>query len=171
MYYESGRRGAYTVEGYHDPLSIRTMQIIFRPDVWAANTVYYRFDEDHANVVLPSVFTGLYHEVENPGKSTGIEPIWATIEGELTTQTGTGLTFKAKNYNLLPPSESITAVVFTCTNGVTPTNTTFTGTGCQFTIPVLPQEAIDAGEFTITVVATKNTGDTADPVELRFKVG
>jgi hypothetical protein len=171
MYYESGRRGAYTVAGYHNPLSIRTMQILFRPDVWVANTVYYRFDSDNANVVLPSVFNGLYYEVENPGKSTSTEPTWATVAGDITTQAGTGLTFQAKNYNLLPPSESITGVTYAGTNGVIVTNTAFTGTGCQFTIPLLPQAAIDAGEFTLTIIGTKNTGDTTDPINLRFKVG
>ena len=40
MLIEAGRKGAYRVSGWHDPLSARMMGLIFRPSTWTPATEY-----------------------------------------------------------------------------------------------------------------------------------
>lgn len=171
MLYQAGNKGPYHVAGIHDKDSKRLIGIIFRPATWGASTVYYQHDADNYDVIIPTIFTGMYHYVKNPGKSGGTEPTtWATEVGGETVDGITGLVWVAQAYNLMVPSETITAVTYSGTDGIIVTNTSNTTTSCQFMIPVLPAAAIATGTFEITTHFTKSNLEEGD-VTLHFKIG
>lgn len=41
MLYDAYQKGPFKVKGYHDKDSTRVVGILFKPPVWAQNTVYY----------------------------------------------------------------------------------------------------------------------------------
>lgn len=167
MFYDANIKGPFKVPGYHDPDDKRLMGIIFRPEVWQTNTVYYRNDSDNYDVVIPTVFTGQYHRVKNPGKSGAIEPTtWGTAPGDETDDGSSGLVWEAVNYNLMPPTETITAFTVSATTGVTISNDSFTDTSIQFMID--PFTAV-LTTFDVTCHLTKSNTEEFD-VTLRFKV-
>lgn len=169
MFYDAYQTGPYKVAGAHDPDSKRIMGVIFRPGVWEPNQVYYRRDEDNFDIVIPTVFTGVYFEVAAPGLSGNLEPPWV-YEPDEKTQDGTkGLIWRAKPYNLMPPDETIASVSYSANFGVTITNTSNTLIDCQFTINPLTAEAKAAKYFEVYIVATKSNGEII-PLTLRFKV-
>lgn len=170
MFYNALQKDGYRVPGVYDPQEKRLMGIIFRPSVWQANTVYYKYSDDSFNIVIPTVFTGLYYGVNAPGKSGATEPVWGYVDGEETTDGTTGLVWTAKEYNLMPPEENISSVTYECTNGVTVSSTTNTDSSCQFMIDVLPTAAVTAGEFKITAHVVKSNIERIDAT-LVFKVG
>lgn len=159
----------YRVAGYHKPTDKRLMGIIFRADTWTANTVYSKPDDNNWDIVLPTVFTGLYYKVKSPGKSGATEPTWVMVEGEETIDGTKGLIFEAVNDNLMPLSETIASVIVTGTHDVTISAISNTTTSCQFMIDALPSAAIIAGEFEVTIHAVKSNGEEVTLV-LVFKV-
>lgn len=169
MLYNALQRPPYRVPGFHDPDDKRLMGIIFRPDTWASATVYLKPDDDNYDVVIPSVFTGLYYKVKNPGKSAATEPTWVMEAGQETEDGTLGLVWEAVNYNLMPITETISSVTYAGTHSVTVSSTSNTTTSCQFMIDVLPAAAIAAGEFEITVHVVKSNNEEVD-ITLAFKV-
>jgi hypothetical protein len=171
MIYDALQKGPFRVPGFHDPDSVREMGILFRPDTWTANTVYYRSSDDNYDIIIPTVFTGLYYKVKSPGKSGATEPpLWSFVEGEETADGVKGLLWEGINYNLLVPEESVNSVTNVATNSVTISNTANTASRCTYTIETLPQQAIDAGKFDVTSHVVLVSGKKFD-VTLRFKVG
>lgn len=168
MFYNAFTKGPYRVAGYHDPNDMRMMGVIFRPDNWAASTVYYRKDTDNYDVVIPTVFTGVYYRVKAPGLSGLTEPVWSSLADEETVD-GT-IIWEAVNYNLLPPAESITAVTYTCSDDLVITSYSHTATSCQFMIPLLTPTVEATGSFLITLRMTKNNAEQFD-MTLKFMVG
>lgn len=169
MIYPANSKGPYKVPGFHDPNDLRIFGLIFRPDTWTANTVYYKHDTDDYSIVIPTVFTGVYYKAIAPGKSGATEPTWVYGEGEETTDGSTGLIWEAVAYNLMLPSETISSVTYICTNSVTVSSTSNTTTSCQFKIDALPAAAISAGSFQVTVRCVKSNTEQFDTT-LEFKV-
>jgi len=169
MLYDPSQKDPYPWPGFHDPLNKRFIGITFRPAPWVASTVYGRRNKDDYDVLIPTVFTGFYYKVINPGKSLLVEPTYVAEEGEETLQTGTSLVLEAVAYNLLPLTENVSAVTYSCTHGVTVSSSSFTAIDCRFMIDPLPAEAIAAKSFIITALVTKSNGEEF-PVPLEFKV-
>jgi len=170
MYYNSALK-SLRVPGFHDKDSKRFIGVIMRPATWAAATVYYLRSDDDFDIVIPTVFTGVYHKVKSPGKSSGTEPTaWATVVGEETIDGTTGLIWEAVAYNLMIPAETLSSVSYTATDGITVTNTSNTTTSFQYMIPALPAAAIATGEFTITAHYVKSNLEE-DDIDLVFRVG
>ncbi len=169
MLYSADQKGPFKFPGVHDENDKRFIGILFRPNTWLPSTVYGKRSDDDYDVVLPTVFTGFYYKVINPGTSLLVEPTWSTVEGESTTQAGTSLIFEAVNYNLLPLSENVSSVTYICTDSVTVSSATSNANSCQFLIDPLPAAAIATGTFTITARVVKNNGEQMD-VSLLFKV-
>ena len=169
MFYSALSKGPFRVKGVHDKDSKRLFGIRFAPDAWVANTVYGLRNSDDYDIVIPTVFAGLYYKVTSPGKSGATEPTWNTVIGDETTDGTTGLTWEAVPYNLMPVSESINTVTYTTTFGVTLSSETNTDTTCQFMIEPLPDAAVDAGYFDITAHVIKSNSEELD-ITLRFTV-
>jgi len=169
MIYSAQQKGPYKVSGYHDPDSLKYFGIIFKPLAWAAATVYYKRSDDDYDVVIPTVFTGLYHKVINPGKSHAtVEPTWATVEGDETTDAN-GLVFKAVNYNLMVPSENISSVTVTASDDIVITSVTNTTSSCQFMINPLTAAAVTNGYFEVYIHYVKSNTEE-DDITLRFRI-
>ena len=164
MIYSASAKGPYKVSGVIDPNSKRIIGIIYRPDVWTANTVYYKRGDDDYDIVLPTVFKGLYFKANNPGKSTAVEPTWPTTVGATVTEGG--IVWEAVAYNLMVPSETITVSTFVATDGVTLSNPSFTGGTTQVMISVVP---VGVATFSITNHTTRSNS-TEEDVTLSFKV-
>lgn len=155
--------------GFHDKDSKRFIGVIMRPDTWAASTVYYRHDDDNYDVVIPTTFKGLYFKIKHPGLSGTTDPFTGTyVEGDEVTD-GT-CTWEAVNFNLMVPSETLSSVTYTATDGIVVTNTSNTATSFQFMIPVLPVAAVATGEFTITAHFVKSNLEE-DDIALVFRIG
>jgi len=164
MLYSATAKGPYKIAGYHDKDSIRPVGIIYRPEVWAQNTVYYARSADDYDIVLPTVFKGLYFKATNPGKSGTTEPTWPTTVGE--TVTLDGIVWEAVAYNLLPPTESITSSSWVASDSVTLTAPSFTANSTQTVISAVPA---GVSMFTITNHTVRSNG-AAEDVTLQFKV-
>lgn len=175
MLYQWARKGPFKVSGVHDPDSKRLIELMYRPDVWTAQTVYLRQDADNYDIVIPSEFKGFYYKVDNPGKSGTTEPDFAVRTNELTEDFEAGktdgLVWKAVPYNLLPLSETLTSIAYTATNGVTVSSPTNTGTKAYFTIDKIPSNAVARvlNTFAITAHFVKSNGEE-DDVTLQFKI-
>lgn len=176
MIYSAGQKGPFKVSGYHDPDTIRTITVIFRPDTWGVGTVYQFIGSDNYSIVLPTVYTGYYHKAINTGKSNATtEPTWAVRAGEQTEDFEAGktdgLVWEAVSYNLLPIGIDVSSVTYAATNGVTVSGTSNTTTQCQFTIDVIGSTAAarTIKKFSITVHVTLSDGDTIDAT-FEFKV-
>ena len=169
MNYSPEQTGPLRITEPYDVNESRLMGIIFKPDTWLSSTLHGKQDCDDYEVVIPSVFTGFYHRVKNPGLSGTVEPVWATTPGGLTIDGTTGLVWEAILYNLMPVTETITSVAYQCTHGIVPTNTNNTGANITFQLPVLPTAAILAGNFEVSVLATKSNSEVV-VVNLLFKV-
>lgn len=167
MIYSALAKGGYKVPGYYDPDELRNVGVIFRPDTWAASTVYYRGSDDSYSTVIPTTFTGVYYKVLTPGKSGATEPVWDLLDGGITTDGTQGLTWETVNYNLMVPGETIASVTVTPTHSVPVTNISHTNTACQFLIGALPDRTIT--EFQVTVHAVMSDTSAQD-ITLLFKV-
>jgi hypothetical protein len=163
MIYSATAKGPYKVAGYHDPDSKKVIGIVYKPSTWAANTVYYARNADDYDIVIPTVFAGMYYKVTNPGKTGATEPVWPTTVGEAVVS---GPTFEAVAYNLMLPTESIVTSTFVATDGVTLTIPTFTAGTTQVMISAVPT---GVNSFTITNHTVKSNGEEED-VTLYFKV-
>lgn len=166
MFYNAYASGGYRVPGVHDKDSKRKVGIIYKPDIWVANTVYYKREDDDYDVVIPSTFTGLSYRVKNPGKSGATEPTWVMEAGEETRDGTNGLILEAANYNLMPPNLTITASTWAASNGVTISGSTFTDGRTYTTITAVPTGVT---EFTLINHTTRSNGEEED-VTLVFKV-
>ncbi len=167
MIYSALAKGGYKVPGYYDPDELRNVGVIFRPDTWAATTVYYKNSEDSYNLVIPAVFTGVYYKVLTPGKSGATEPTWNLTEGGITTDGVLGLSWETVNYNLLPLGETISTVTVTASNTIPVTNISHTNTSCQFLIGALPDRTLTSFQVAIHAVMNDNS---AQDITLNFKV-
>jgi len=157
-------RGPTKVPGFYDRNSKRVVGMLYRPPVWQPDTVYYFANGTVSNVVIPTVFNGLYYAVVNPGKSLATEPVWPlTVDAEIVA----GPTWRAIAYDLLPPDVDILTSSFTATNGVTITQETFTTTSTQALITSVP-EGIEA--FEVTNHTIRSNGEEED-VTLFYRVG
>jgi len=169
LIYPANQRSPFRVPGFHDKDSKRFMGVILRPDPWLQNTVYRKPGSDEYDIVVPTVYKGLYFKVKNPGLSGSTDPfIGNYIEGDLVVDGS--CVWEAVNDNLMLQSETISSVIYSQTNSVTLTNTSNTQTRFQYRIEPLPQAAIDAGEFEVTGHVIKNTGEERD-ITLLFIVG
>lgn len=164
MIYSATAKGPYKVPGYFDPDSKRIIGIVYKPDAWAANTVYYLRGDDDADIVIPSTFKGLYYRVANPGKSAATEPTWPTQIGAQVTDGS--VVWEAVAYNLLPPTDSISTSTFSASDSVTLTGATLTGGKTQVMISTVPAGVT---EFTITNHTVRSSGEE-DDVSLLFRV-
>jgi len=167
MQYDAYQKGPYKIAGYHDPDSKRLMGVQFRPPQWTANTVFCKVDSDSSDLVMPTVFTGLYYKVKNPGRSSSIEPTWTMVAGGETIDGDLGLVWEAVNYNLLPIEETIVSATYTCTGGVTVSSSSMDGASCQFMIDKLPP---GLSTFQITCHVVKSNAEEAD-ITFQFTVG
>ena len=172
MLYSANQNGVFRVPGRDDPDEVRTLGIILRPGTWATGLVYGKQDDDNYNTVIPTVFTGFYHRVKNPGISGATEPVWATtVDGETLDGT-TGLVWEAILYNLMPLAETITATAVTATNGVTVSGEGGTTINSYFTRDAIPANAAarSLGYYEVTVVLTKSNSEVVN-CTLKFKLG
>jgi len=178
MLYPAEQKKYFRVPGTYDPEESRLMGLILRPDTWTAAKVYEKHDDDNYDVALPTVYTGFYHKVKNPGLAGATEPSWATTPGGETVDGETGLIFEAVMYNLMPLSENIVSCTVTATNGVTVSSLSHSDSSIQFMIqpllPVTPPEtaplALDLGVFDVVVFVTKDNGEKSD-FTMHFKIG
>ena len=152
--------------GIYDPQSKQSIGVLYRPEDWVGNTVYYnRFCDDY-DIVVPTVFTGYYHKVINAGKSGSTEPTWATTPEGRTTDGS--VIWEAVSYNLLDPAISVTASTWTYTAGVTLSITSFTGRATACLISASPSTI--GSTFFLTNHVTYSNGEE-DDVTLNFVVG
>ena len=175
MLYPASMKGPLKV-GNHDPDCARIMGFILRPDIWSPATVYLKYDSDNYDVVIPSVYKGIYYKCVNPGKSHATtEPDWALTVGDTTDDFETGetegLQWEAVAYTLMPMNETVVTVAYTCSNGVTVSNASNTGTKCQFMINEIAADATARilGYFDVMADITKSNGENIN-VTLRFKL-
>jgi hypothetical protein len=150
------------------------MGTILRPDVWQANKVYYRRDDDTYDLVLPTVFTGLYYWVKHPGKSGATEPAWVQKDEWETVDSTNGLVWQAAKFNLMPPGVDISAVTLTATSGVTLSGKVELVNSFTYFIDIMsaPTKAAVAAAgqvFDVTARVTKTNGGS-DDYTFRFKV-
>ena len=169
MFYPALQAGPFKVPGYHDPDSQRIIGLILRPGSWVTATVYYKRSDDDYDVVIPTTFKGLYFKVKNPGLSGATDPFTGTyVQGDEVTD-GT-ITWEAVNYNLMPPSETISSITVTATHSITIATSSNTATSVSLTIPPISAAAEAAGYFEVTTHVTKSNGEI-DDYTLYFKVG
>ena len=166
MIYAATAKGGYKMPITYDINSKRYVGIMYRPPVWTTATVYYRRSDDDFDVVIPTVFNGFYYEVVSPGLSGATEPTWPTTVDEEVGGNGEPV-FKAKAYNLLPASQTITASTWTASDSVTLTNSAFTTTSTMTFISAVPA---GVETFTLTNHYTASNGEE-DDVSIVFKVG
>ena len=165
MIYSATASGPYKMPGVFDPNAKKSIGLVYRPDTWASNTVYYLRAEDDYSTVIPTVFAGLYFKVVNPGKSAATEPTWPSVVGDTVTD-GT-VVWEAVAYNLLPPPDTIVSSTFSATTGVVLTGATVIGgTKTQVMVDSIPSTAT---VFTVTNHIVKSNGEE-DDVTLQFKV-
>ena len=170
MFYDAFSEGPVDIPGAHDPDSIWTFALVFKPPIWEPDMVYTRpYPNDYA-IVIPTIFTGLYYKCNSPGRSGSVEPDWIMSEGEETIDGTKGCIWEAVNYNLMPVTEDVVDVTYEMSNDVVVTADGFNTYASWFTVDPLPDAAILAEEFEITAHVTKSTGDKFD-VTLRRIVG
>ena len=163
MIYSASSKGGYKIPGYFDKDSKRMIGIIYRPEVWQANTVYVKRSDDDYDIVMPSVFKGFYFKVTKPGKTGASEPLWPDAVGDTVVD---GATFEAVAYNLLPLAETIVTSNFVASHGVTLTDASSTAGTTQVMISAVP---LGVTAFTITNHTVKSNGEE-DDVTLAFRV-
>jgi hypothetical protein len=164
MIYPSTAKGPFKVAGFHDRDSKRIIGIIYKPATWVTGTVYYRRSDDDYDIVLPTVFKGLYFKANNPGLSGSTEPVWPTTVGA--TVTDGGIVWEAVAYNLMTPTTTISTSTFTASDGVTLISPSNTAGTTQVTISAVPA---GVASFTITNHTVKSTAEEED-VTLLIKV-
>lgn len=164
MIYSALAKTGFKMPGVIDPDSKRRIGILYRPDTWAADTVYYLRRDDDYDVVVPTGTNGFYYKVISPGRSGATEPTWPTVVGQ-TIASGSAL-FEAVAYNLLPPTETITTSAWTATGEVELTDEAFTDGKTSVLIDAIPAGVTG---FTLTNRITLSGGEV-DDVSLIFKV-
>jgi hypothetical protein len=157
MIYAATAKSPPRVPGTIDPDSTRIIGLIYRPATWVTATVYYARGADDYDIVIPTVFKGMYFKATNPGKSGATEPVWPTTIGG--TVTDGGIVWEAVAYNLMVPSETITASTWSATDGVVMSGSSFTGSTTQAMIASIPA---NISSFSVTNHTTKSTTETND---------
>lgn len=160
-------KGEIRVIGYHDKDDKPLKTIIFRPDAWAATTVYekrYDFDVD---AVMPTTYKGFYFEIFQPGKSGATDPFTGTYKDGDRIEDGTAI-WVARNYNLMPIGVTVSTVDITVTDDVTVSGQVTDDTSCQFFIDPLPVD-FAASYFDLTLHVTYSNGVERERT-LRFMV-
>lgn len=160
MIYKPGLAdGSFQVPGVHDPENVRPMRILLRPLTWQANTIYKWVAKDRFDVVIPTDFGGLYHQVSNPGKSNAsTEPTFSAVIDGITEDFRAGktegLTWIAKPYDfLLAYDESVSDVEFAPSGGVTLASSSYSDNALDFTIAAI---AVDAAARTAGIFSIKS---------------
>jgi len=175
MIYSASQKGPYKVLGYHDPDSIVSYQIIFRPPTWTSDTVYRFVSSNEYDIVLPSVYKGYYYACVNGGKSGATEPTWALRKDEETTdfESGAtdGLTWKAVPYNLLPVDVDVSSVAITANNGVTISSDSNTAIKAFYTVDNIAANAAarTLKYFDVLIRPTYNN-NLMDDFSVRYKL-
>ncbi len=163
MIYQALQKGPFKYPGYYDPDSKRLFGWKFRPDIWQAGKVYELRSSFGPDLVLPSIYSGFYHKVTNPGISGVSEPTWATESGEKTEES-TGLVWEAVPYNLMPLTITVTSSTWYPT-GCTISSESYTDTSTQCRIETVTADKT----FTLTNRVTFSNGDS-DDYTVRFKI-
>lgn len=164
MIYPSTSKGPYKVAGVIDPNEKRLIGVIYKPDAWSQNTVYYVRGVDDYDIVLPSTANGFYYKATNPGKSGTVEPTWPTTVGEAVSDGS--VVWEAVAYNLLPLTDSISTSTFTASDGVVLANPVLTVGKTSVLISSIPA---GVAQFTVTNHTIRASGEECD-VTLLFKV-
>lgn len=153
-------RSIFRMPGYHDPESLRVMEVFLVPPVWQPGTVF----ED---VVLPTVFKGLQFVVTNPGMTSATEPVWPTLVGD-TVEESTGIIYEAQTYQFLDPAVSILSVgtTISASDAVELDQKVIGTTKVGFRILALP---VGVTSFKVTVHAALDNG-AAPEIEILFRV-
>lgn len=165
MFYSATAKNGYKFEAPFDPAAKKTVGIIYKPPVWTGSTVFYYRAEDDYDVVVPTVFKGVYYKVVNPGLSGITEPTWPTTIGSRVVD-GTVI-WEAVAYNLLPNEETIAESTWAASEAVTLSGSNNTGRATYVTVSDIPEGVL---RFTITNHIVKNNGEE-DDITLIFKVG
>lgn len=165
MIYPATAKGGVKVEGVIPKDAKRIIGVLFKPDVWAANTVYYRRSDTDYDVIIAPIFTGVYYRVKNPGKSGATAPIFSTKVGD--TFSDGSVIWETVAYNLMDPTVDIVDSIWEPTMGVTLVAPSFTTGISQVMIDTIP-DGVTAFEVKNHVV--KST-DEQDDVTFVFKVG
>ena len=155
----------FRIPGVYDPNSKRLIGIIYRPSVWLPSTVYYKRSEDSVDVVIPTVFEGLYFQVLDPGKSGSTEPMWPLNDGDIV-EDGS-VRWQAVFFDMLQPEINIVGSTYTATDGVTMTASAFGPNSTQAMINTVP---VGTEDFTVTNHTIRSNGEEED-VSMRFVVG
>lgn len=165
MIYSATAKGGYKVPIPFDPDEIKIVGIIYQPDAWASQAVYYKRSADDYDIVIPSVFAGLYYKCTNPGLSGSAEPTWPTVPGQKVTD-GTVI-WEAVAYNLMNVSETLQTSTWTASDvAITLTDDLIlTGKTCVI-VSTIP-ETLES--FSLTNHIVKSNGEASD-VTLIFKV-
>ena len=152
MIYEETAKGGYKMPSVFDPNSIINIGIIYKPDAWIQNKVYYLRDEDDYDICIPTVFNGYYYRVSVPGLSGATEPVsWSTIPGG-TTQDG-AITWTAIPYNLLVPGISILSSSWTVLGQATSWSAT-----ASHAVGDIVQATATGDQFICSAITTGLTG-------------
>jgi hypothetical protein len=143
--YERNRSWPYKIPRAIDGNDKLLLKVYFRPDAWAATTVYEKTDE-WADVVMPTTFKGLYFRIKYPGKSGSTDPFTGTYaEGDEVTD-GTA-TWEAVEYDLLETGVTVSTCDFTATDSVTLASESAATTTAQCLISTIPASVT---EFDVT---------------------
>jgi hypothetical protein len=153
--YNPNQASPVKVHDKFDPDSKVLVEIVFVPPTRANSTVYNMGD-----VMIPTVFTGMYYKVKNPGKSGASEPTWIMIPGQHTEDGTLGLIWEAVAYDLIPPDQTVTACTFAADNTTitvgTPTVATQKASSLISTVPAT------INEFLLTAHATLSSLEIID---------
>lgn len=175
MIYPSTQKGPLKVSGYHDPDSIRPIEIGLRPETWQTATVYKYIDGETFDIVYPTTYKGYAYYCINTGKSGATEPTWnlghLTVTTEYESGQESGLAWKAVSDPYMPPTVGIGSVTFSATNGVTLSNTSYTTTLAFFTIDAIDSAAAarTLKSFDVLLRVEFDNGQS-DDFTLRYKI-
>lgn len=164
MIYSATAAGPYKFPGVFDPDAVRIIGVIYRPDAWAANTVYYLRSAEDYDIVIPTSFGGYYYKIASPGKSGAVEPIWPTEVGAQVTD-GT-IVWEAVAYNLLPPTDTISSSQWLPDVGVSVSGPLVSGGKTKVTVQMTDKTLTS---FSVTNRVTISSGVVSDTT-IQFRV-
>lgn len=145
--YQATQKGPLKMAGFLDPDDRTKISVSWGADVWLPNTVYRNGD-----ICRPTNDNGYYYQCSTNGVSGTTEPLWDQEE----TVSGT-VTFTAVPWDLwVLPLESITASVWSATDGVSVNTLEFSDTTTTATINPF---ANTINQIEITNQITKSTGE------------
>ena len=156
--YEVDQKGPLQLPGYIDPSDATLINVFWGAPLFTVSTVYREGD-----ICRPSVDNGYYYECTTNGKSDATEPtVWSQ-----TSQLAGTAKFKAVPYNLFVlPGETLTASVWTSTDGATTSLPLLTDEVTTVLIDPLP---VTITTFTLTNTVTKDNGEKRER-SFKYKV-